>query len=459
MAASQAGGAAALPGRLSAGSGSTVSLWVAAAIVVADMVGVGVFTSLGFQVKDIPSGFAILLLWVIGGIVALCGVFSYGELSGMFPRSSGEYNFLGRTYHPAFGFVAGWVSATVGFSAPVALAAMAFGEYGRSILPNAPPLVLAIAVVWLVSLIQLTGLRHSSTFQMVATILKVVLIVAFLACGFVIGTPQPVSFAPQSSDFSYVLSAPFAISLVFVMYSFSGWNAATYIIGEMKLPERNVPRAMLIGTLTVLVLYVALNAVFLHTAPIDKLAGHLDVARISGSHIFGEFGGRIVGAMICIGLISSISAMMWIGPRVMMTMGEDIPALKVFSRRSASGAPAYAVLFQLAVASLMLLTNSFEAVLEFIQFSLLFCSFFAVLGVIVLRITRPDLPRPYRAWGYPLSPLVFLLVTGFMMYYLLVERPLQSSLGILIMVSGLLIYAVFRRRPDRASATISAGRE
>ena len=305
---------------------------MAVAIVVADMVGVGVFTSLGFQVKDIPSGFSILLLWTVGGIVALCGVFSYGELGAMFPRSSGEYNFLGRAYHPAFGFVAGWVSATVGFAAPVALAAMAFGEYGKSVLPDAPPLALAIGVVWLVSLVQLTGVRHSSTFQLIATILKVVLIVAFLVCGFVIGTPQPVSFAPSASDFTHIVSAPFAISLVFVMYSFSGWNAATYIIGEMRLPERNVPRAMLIGTLIVLVLYVALNAVFLHTAPIDKLAGQLDVARISGSYIFGEFGGRIVGAMICFGLISSISAMMWIGPRVMMTMGEDIPVLRLFAR-------------------------------------------------------------------------------------------------------------------------------
>ncbi len=458
MAASEAGSVA-LPGRLTAGSGSTVSLVVAVAIVVADMVGVGVFTSLGFQVKDIPSGFSILLLWVVGGIVALCGVFSYGELSAMFPRSSGEYNFLRRAYHPAFGFVAGWVSATVGFSAPVALAAMAFGEYGRSILPNAPPEALAIGVVWLVSLVQLTGVKHSSTFQLISTILKVVLIVAFLACGFVIGTPQPVSFAPHASDFGYIVSAPFAISLVFVMYSFSGWNAATYIIGEVKLPERNVPRAMLFGTLIVLVLYVALNAVFLHTAPIDKLAGHLDVARISGSHIFGELGGRVVGAMICIGLISSISAMMWIGPRVMMTMGEDIPALKIFARRSGSGAPAYAILFQLVVASLMLFTRSFEAVLEFIQFALLFCSFFTVLGVIKLRFTHPDLPRPYRAWGYPLSPLLFLLVTGFMMYYLLTTQPLRSVLGILIMVSGLLIYAVFRKQSGKGPAAASSVRE
>src|SRR3954451_3337689 len=209
MAASETEGTAST-GRLH-GTGTTVSVMVATAIVVADMVGVGVFTSLGFQVKDIPSGFSILLLWVVGGIVALCGVFSYSELGAMFPRSSGEYNFLTRAYHPAFGFLAGWVSATVGFAAPVALAAMAFGEYGKSVLPDAPPLALAIGVVWLVSLVQLTGVRHSSTFQLISTILKVALIVAFLIAGFVIGTPQAVSFTPEVADFGLVTSAPFAI--------------------------------------------------------------------------------------------------------------------------------------------------------------------------------------------------------------------------------------------------------
>ena len=246
MAASETGDAT-WPGRL-AGGGSKVTVGVATAIVVADMVGVGVFTSLGFQVEDIPSGFSILLLWTVGGLVALCGVFSYSELGAMFPRSSGEYNFLGRAFHPAFGFLAGWVSATVGFAAPVALAAMAFGEYGKSLVPAAPPLALAIGVVWLVSIVQLSGVRHSSTFQLISTVLKVVLIVAFLIAGFVVGTPQPVSFMPDVTDFAHVGSAPFAIGLVFVMYSFSGWNAATYIIGEMHAPQQSLPRALLAGT-------------------------------------------------------------------------------------------------------------------------------------------------------------------------------------------------------------------
>jgi len=265
------------------GDGPTVSVLVATAIVVADMVGVGVFTSLGFQVKDLPSGFSILALWTVGGLVALCGVFSYGELGAMFPRSSGEYNFLSRAYHPAFGFLAGWVSATVGFAAPVALAAMAFGEYCKAIDPDAPSVALAVGVVWLVSIVQLCGVQHSSTFQLISTALKVVLIAAFLIAGVAMGTPQPISFAPQPSDFAHIASAPFAIGLVFVMYSFSGWNAATYIIGEMRMPQRNLPRAMLSGTLIVMVLYVALNAVFLRTAPIDRASTEVATSTVAAA--------------------------------------------------------------------------------------------------------------------------------------------------------------------------------
>ena len=431
----------------------SVSMLTATAIVVADMVGVGVFTSLGFQVQAIPSGFSLLLLWVIGGAVALCGVFSYGELAAMFPRSSGEYNFLRQTYHPAVGFLAGWLSATVGFAAPVALAAMAFGEYAKAIVPGAPPLALGLGVVWIVSLVGLRGLRQSSAFQMIWTILKVTLIVALLVAGFVLAKPQPISFAPSAADPSLVISAPFAISLVFVMYSYSGWNAATYIAGEMRDPQRSLPRSLLVGTSIVIVLYVALNALFLYATPIDQLAGQIDVAVIAGKHIFGDLGGRIVGALICIGLVSSISAMMWIGPRVTTVMGEDMPILRVFARRSRSGVPTTAVLFQLVVATLMLFTQSFEAVLDFIQFSLLACSFLAVLGVIKLRITRPDLPRPYRAWGYPVTPLVFLSVTAFMMYYLVTQRPVQSLIGVLIMASGLAVYYLSRPRIAPGLAT------
>ncbi len=421
-----------------------VSTATATAIVIADMIGVGVFTSLGFQVKDITSGFSILLLWTVGGIAALCGALCYGELGAMFPRSSGEYNFLARSYHPAFGFLAGWVSATVGFSAPIALAAMAFGEYFKAIIPGIPPLILGLAVTWLVAFVHLRGIRDGSAFQNVWTILKLLLIVGFLIAGFVFGSAQPISFAPSAGDLPQVISAPFAISLVFVMYSYSGWNAAAYIVGEIREPHRSLPRALFTGTLIVAVLYVGLNAVFIYTTPIDQLVGQIDVAVIAGRHIFGEWGGRLVGALICIGLVSSISAMTWIGPRVTVAMGEDLHLLRVFAHKSKNDVPAVAILFQLGIVSLLLLTQSFEAVLEFIQFSLIFCSFFAVLGVIKLRYTHPTQPRPYRAWGYPVTPVIFLCVAGFMMYYLVTTRPVQSLAGFLMMIAGLAIYYASR---------------
>jgi APA family basic amino acid/polyamine antiporter len=417
-----------------------VSGLTATSIVVADMVGVGVFTSLGFQVKDITSGFSLLALWIIGGIVAMCGAISYAELALMFPRSSGEYNFLRRIYHPAFGFVAGFLSATVGFSAPVALAAMAFSVYFRSVIPDAPLPWPGIVIVWLISLVHLSGIRQGSAFQNIWTAIKLLLIVAFLVSGLVLGGRQPISFAPSAVDLAFITSAPFAISLVFVMYSYSGWNAATYIIGEIEEPNRNLPLALFLGTAIVIVAYVGLNAVFLSVTPMQELVGQLNVAMIAGNHMFGDIGGRIVGMLICVGLVSSISAMMWIGPRVTMTMGEDMPLLRIFSRKSAKGVPAAAIIFQLLVSTLLLLSGSFEKVLDFIQFSLTFCSFFTVLGVITLRITHPKLPRPYRAWGYPVTPLVFLAVMLWMMYYLVVNRPVQSLAGFAMMLSGLAIY-------------------
>jgi basic amino acid/polyamine antiporter, APA family len=438
---------------------STVSMLTATAIAVADMIGIGVFTSLGFQVKDIPSGFSLTMLWIVGGIVALCGALAYAELAAAFPRSGGEYNFLSRIYHPAIGFIAGWVSATVGFAAPVALAAMAFGEYFDGVVQGAPPLALGLGVVWLVSLVHLGGVRHGSAFQNASTILKVALIVVLIVAGFAWGTPQAVSFAPSMNDLHYLTGAPFAISLVFVMYSYSGWNAATYIAGEIDEPRRSVPRALLNATLIVLALYVALNVVFLYTTPIERMVGQIDVALIAGQHIFGDAGGRIVGALICAGLVSAISAMTWIGPRVTMVMGEDVPMLRMFARKTKNGVPAAAILCQLGFVNLLLITGSFKAILEYVQFSLTFCSFLTVLGVIVLRYTQPELPRPYRAWGYPVTPLIFLSVTLFMMLYLVVEQPVQSLAGAFTMLTGLLVYGIHLKQSRSSTLLESSSNE
>lgn len=422
-----------------------VSLVTATALAVANMIGIGVFTSLGFQVRDLPSGFTLLMLWVMGGVFALCGALSYAELATAFPRSGGEYNFLTRIYHRSIGFLAGWMSATVGFAAPTALAAMAFGWYFAGAVPGAPPLILALVVVWGVALIHLLGVRRAAEFQNVSTLIKVVLIIAFIFAAIAVAAPQPLPFAPSRADIGYLASPAFAVSLAFVMYSYTGWSAATYVAGEVQDPKRTLPVSIIIAVVTVTVLYVALNAVFLYTTPIDQLAGQIDVAVISGQNIFGDMGGRIVGVVICVGLVSSISAMMWVGPRVTMVMGEDHPLLAPFSRRNSSGVPVTAILFQLLVVTLLLLTQSFESVLEFIQFSLTVSSFLTVLGVMVLRYRAPELPRPYKVWGYPVTPLLFLAISLFTMVHLVLARPVQSFAGLGMMLTGLIVYGVSRR--------------
>ena len=428
----------------------TVGFLTACGIVIANIIGTGVFTSLGFQVADIQSGFALLMLWIVGGIAALCGALCYGELSAALPRSGGEYHFLSEIYHPAVGFMAGFVSATVGFAAPIALAAMAFGKYFQGVFNFGSPVVLSFILVWIVAVFHFGNLKLGSAFQNLWTIVKLLLIAALIAAGLLITEKQPLSFLPQAADTMSIFSGAFAVSLVYVMYSYSGWNASSYIIGEVKDPARNVPRSLLFGTLIVIVAYVFLNGAFLATTPQSEMRGQLEVGLIAGKHIFGENGGRIVGAIICLGLISAISSMTWIGPRVTMSMGEDHWLLRFLGRKNAAGVPANAVIAQLLIVNILLLTRSFELVVVYIQFALLLCSLLTVAGVIVLRGTRPNIPRPYRVWLYPIPPIVFAAITIWMMIYLLKSKTSEAVAGLLTASAGFLLYFCAGRRVSAA---------
>ncbi|MEY2545600.1 MAG: basic amino acid/polyamine antiporter, family [Verrucomicrobiota bacterium] len=422
-----------------------IGLFTATGIVIANIIGTGVFTSLGFQLADIHSGFVLLMLWIVGGIVALCGALCYGELAAALPRSGGEYHFLSRIYHPALGFMAGIVSATVGFAAPIALAAMAFGKYFDGVCGAGSPLVLSFAIVWLVSLAHISNLKFGSAFQNIWTIVKLLLIAALMFAALLIPR-QPITFLPQPGDHMSILSGAFAVALIYVMYSYSGWNASVYITSEIDRPEKNVPRSLLLGTLIVIVAYTALNAAFLMAAPQDELRGQLEVALIAGKHIFGENGGRIVGAIICLGLVATISSMAWLGPRVTMAMGEDHSRLQFLARKNRHGIPINAALVQFIIVNALLLTNSFERVVVYLGLSLLFCALLTVIGVMVLRKKDVDLARPYRVSLYPLPPLLFAAVTVWMMIYLLRTRPTESLCGILTMLAGLGLYFLVGKR-------------
>jgi basic amino acid/polyamine antiporter, APA family len=429
----------------------TIGFVTASSIVIANIIGTGIFTSLGFQLADIQSGFPLLMLWIIGGITALCGALCYGELSAALPRSGGEYHFLSKIYHPALGFMAGFVSATVGFAAPIALAAMAFGKYFVGVFDVGSPVVLSFVVVWVVTLFHLQNLQIGSAFQNVWTIVKLLLIGALIAAGFLVEPKQEITFLPQASDTVSIFGGAFAVALVYVMYSYSGWNASSYIIGEVKKPEKNVPRSLLAGTLIVIAAYVLLNAIFLATTPQEEMRGQLEVGLIAGKHIFGANGGRVAGAIICLGLVSAISSMTWIGPRVSMSMGEDHWLLRLLGRKNPHGIPANAIVLQVLIVNVLLLTRSFESVVQYTQFSLLLCSLFTVLGVMVLRATRPEIARPYRVWAYPLPPIIFAVITLWMMFYLLRSKTIESLAGLATALIGLLLYFCAGKRSYRAS--------
>jgi APA family basic amino acid/polyamine antiporter len=418
-------------------------------IVVANMIGTGVFTSLGFQVAAIRSDFALVFLWALGGLAALCGALCYAELAAALPRSGGEYHFLSRIYHPAIGFIAGWVSATVGFAAPIAIAAIAFGDYCKPFFPGVPPMLVALFVAWLVTAIHLAGVRTGEIFQNVSTVLKVVLILVLIVAGLFFRGSQALDLGIHTDTLQALVSGPFAVSLVFVMYSYSGWNAATYITGEVRNPAKNVPWALLVGTAIVIVLYVLLNSVFLLTTPRQTLSGQVEVGLLAGQAIFGPVGGAVVSALIALGLVASISAMTWIGPHVTKTMAEDLPTLRIFGRVSKNGTPYVAMLFQLIMITFLIATATFNTVLVYIQFSLLFCSFLTVLGLIVLRVREPNLERPYKVWAYPITPVIFLAITLHMMIHVVRERPVESLMGFGTVLAGLIVFFFSRESSFR----------
>jgi APA family basic amino acid/polyamine antiporter len=415
------------------------------------MIGTGVFTSLGYQVLGIKSGFALLVLWLIGGIASLLGALCYGELGAALPRSGGEYNYLSRIYHPAVGFVSGWVSATVGFAAPVAAASMAFAEYmknGSAI----PPVViaghdfssglLATLIIILVSLVHFLKVHIGSRFQNFFTSFSILTIIFIIISGLLSGHSGNADFHPSQAAFHDILSSSFATSFFFVSFAYSGWNAAAYIAGEMKEVQHNLPKALLRGTAVVTLLYILLNFVFLYTAPLTELAGQNDVGFISATHIFGSIGGKIMAIIIAVKLISTISSMTLAGPRIISVMGEDISIFKKLAIKNKNGVPAYAIFTQSAIALLFVFTSSFKQVITFIGFTLNLFTLLTVTGLIILRIRQPELPRPFKVPFYPFTPVVFIGISLWLIYYGITDKPKESLAGLGVVALGLIMYFI-----------------
>jgi APA family basic amino acid/polyamine antiporter len=422
-----------------------LGLLSAACIVVANMIGTGVFTSLGYQVAQIHSTFALLMLWTVGGVVSLCGALTFAELGSRYPSSGGDYNFLRNLYHPMVGFLSGWVSAVAGFAAPTALAAIAFGKYLHAVNPAIDEQVLAVVLVLIFTGIHSFSVKLGTAFQDFFTVAKVVAIVLFIILVFAVGATQELTILPSTADWSEVFSGAFAVNLIYVSFAYTGWNAAVYIVGEIKDPHMTLPRALLMGTGLVMILYVLIHAAFLAAVPKESLVGKVEIGFIVAAEAFGPAAGNVISIMIALLMISTVSVMVFIGPRVTHKMGEDFPSLSYFGRKSSREVPAVAVLFQGLITLLFIVTSTFEQVLVYSAFSLTVVTMMSVSGIFIARMRKTARPA-YMMRFFPVAPMLFLLINAFVLIYVYIDRPLESLIGLGIVLAGIPLYFLARAK-------------
>ncbi|MBA3464859.1 MAG: amino acid permease [Deltaproteobacteria bacterium] len=449
-----------------------LGLTVTAAIVVANMIGTGVFTSTGFQAASLHDPGTILLCWVVGGVLALCGAACYAELGSMMPRAGGEYVYLREAYHPAVGFMSGWVSLTAGFSAPIAAAAIAFSAYLATLVPalqSAEPwfsTTFGLAgyeatitlgsqqAVAMALIVAVTGLHSFDTkiggwVQAAFTAAKVILITLFILGGVFLGSGDWGNLSPQAGGLANVGTAAFATSLMYVSFAYSGWNAAAYIANEVEHPEKTLPKALLLGTGTVMALYVLLNLVFLYAVPTQVLAGGdgggpiVEVGDAAARALFGDSAGRLVTAVIAIALVSSVSAMIMAGPRVYAAMATDRALPHQLARHNKRGVPVLAVMTQGFLACLFVLVGDLGSLIRFVGFTL---AIFAALTVGAVFILRARGHRSaFRTFGYPVTPIAFIALSMWIAWSQIYTQPRESAIVAALLAVGALLYVLFSR--------------
>ena len=446
----------------------------ATALVIANMVGTGIFMTSGFIISEVKDPIVLLLCWLAGGIFAFCGALCYAELGAAFPRAGGEYVFLRESYGPWAGFLSGWISLVVGFSAPIAAAAVAFATYflrclqirpedletaaaflGMKYLGLSPVSVIALAVILIFSLVHYRSLAFGSRIQNLLTAFKIGLILVFVAAGFLFGNGSWSHFATTTGFSLSCFDEKFAVSLIFVSFAYSGWNAAAYIGGEIKNPQRNLPLSLLSGAAMVVVVYLLLNGLYIYALPSEKMAGVMEVGAQSAAALFGAGIGRFFSGAIALGILSVISAMILAGPRIYYAMGRDRVFFHLLGQiDEGRRTPGRAIFLQAAIAAVLVLTAAFDQLLIYIGFTLSLCTLFTVTGLMVLRNKQKYRSPAYQTPFYPLPALFYIAGNLWIVWYSIKSRPLASIWGMATIGFGLGLYLLFFRPAPMAAPSI-----
>jgi len=412
-------------------------------IVIGDMIGAGIFATSGLLLAQLHSPILLLLLWVVGGAIALSGALSYGELGARYPKAGGDYAFLTRLFSPLLGFLSGWVSFFVGFSAPIAASSLAFSEYlvrtlPEEFLPHELDLakkVIAIGVVLVFTLIHYFGLRSGSKVQNLLTVMKITLIMIFLITGFVFGEGSFGHFQSQNGDlFAETNLKTIGLALMWIMFAYSGWNASTYVGSEVHNPVKNIPRSLIVGTFSVTAIYLLLNILYVYAVPPGEMEGVISIGGLTANKLFNRSLDQLFSLFIALILLSAISVLIMIGPRVYFAMAQSGHFFGIARRINRSKVPGISILMQSGLAIIYILSGTFDQIITFLSFSLGIFPILAVMGVFKLRINQQsELKLP----GYPLLPAFFILSSVGILVLAFLERPTESTIAIGLILAGI----------------------
>ncbi|MBN1158979.1 MAG: amino acid permease [Bacteroidales bacterium] len=441
-----------------------IGLFSASNIVIANMIGAGIFTTSGLLMSELDNPWLLIILWVAGGIIALCGALSYAELGAAMPHAGGEYVFLSRLYHPIFGFLSGWVSFIVGFSAPIAASAIGFSEYFFRAFPGMLEAgnsgvflsaylskILAICIILLFTFIHLRGLEFGAKVQNYLTLLKIGLIVILIFLGLSFGKGNISHFSMGSPvTFNFSMLKTMGLSLMWIMFAYSGWNASTYIGSEITDPVRNLPRSLLYGTGIVLILYMLLNIVFVYATPPEGMKDVISIGGLTVRNLFGTSMEFTFSLLIAFALFSSLSAFIIIGPRVYYSMALDGYFFKFVSRvHPKYNVPSAAIMLQAAIAIIMVLSGTFDQILTYMGFSLGLFPILSVAGVFILRARGNS---KLMLHGFPYHLFVYLLFGILMLVLSYLERPAESSIALATAIIGIPFFYFFQNKNYKSTA-------
>lgn len=415
----------------------------AAALVISNMIGTGVFTSLGYQIYDLKNTYAILSLWIIGGFLALIGAFIYSELASKFKQSGGDYIYLSRTFHPVMGYLSSWISLFVGFSAPISLAALAMSKY-LNILGFNFGKEFAIVMILIVAVFQSFSLSLSSKFQNVFTILKVVFILVLIGIGFYfMPAVEPNAIVLDDTWKQELLLPAFATSLVYVTFAYTGWNSASYIIEEIDQPKKNLPKALFIGVIFVTIAYVFLNYVFLKHASAPSLVGKEDVANISFRNLLGT-NVKWVSCFIALQLIATISGYLWIGSRLTQATARENKLWSFMAKENKNRIPVRAIWVHTTISILLIFSGDFEVIFTYTSFVL---QVLATLAICTAFFIKRDELTIIKSRLFYLLPTIFLAFSLYICYFVLTQKPKESLIGLSIIGLGIILF-YFDKRID-----------